>query len=319
MHELDAFPRVELGKWPTPIRHLPHASEHLGVEVWAKLEEDCGAWGGNKVRKLEHIFAASRASGYRNLLTWGAGSSNWTAAVALHGPREGFRVTLGLGGHIPDDYRRLYSEAGTRVVSLPHLVLAPAALAAARSIAGTRARVLPVGGSGTEGDIGPVRAGAEIGAAIEMGDLPRPRAAFVATGSSGTAGGLIVGLGMSRSPIPVRAVKVSDWPYATTRMVTRRITSLLRRLEDMGIRNVVPAPWQLDRDHLGAGYGKPTPQSRAAIELAAGEDGLVLDPTYGAKAFAALITTARREREGPYLFVHTSPTRPAPSFAPDGR
>jgi D-cysteine desulfhydrase len=308
---LDDLPRIELGTWPTPVRRLAAVSNELGVEVWAKLEEDCGAWGGNKVRKLEHIFEEALRSRVHTLVTWGAATSNWAAAAALHGPPAGFDVVLGLGGTIPDDYARLYGDLGTRVFRFPHLVLAPLALAVARATAGRRVRYVPVGGSGTVGDLGSARAGAEIATAIGSGELPTPVRAFVATGSSGTAAGIAVGLGLGRAPIPVVAVKVSDWPYATMHMVTGRINSLLLRLEGLGIRNVVPAPWRLDRDHLGRGYGKPTPGSRAAIDLAA-KDGLVLDPTYGAKAFAALIDHARHDRTGPYLYVHTSPVRPAP-------
>ncbi|MGH2757322.1 MAG: 1-aminocyclopropane-1-carboxylate deaminase/D-cysteine desulfhydrase [Actinomycetota bacterium] len=311
MDPLDDLPRIELGTWPTPVRRLAAVSDELGVEVWAKLEEDCGAWGGNKVRKLEHIFEEALRSHIHTLVTWGAATSNWTAAAALHGPPAGFDVVLGLGGTIPDDYTRLYDDLGTRVFRFPHLVLAPLALTVARATAGRTVRYLPVGGSGTVGDLGSARAGAEVAAAISSGELPSPTHAFVATGSSGTAAGLAVGLGLGGALVTVVAVKVSDWPYATTHMVTGRINSLLLRLEELGIRNVVPARWFLDRDHLGRGYGKATPESRAAIDLAA-KDGLVLDPTYGAKAFAALIGHARREGAGPYLFVHTSPTRPAP-------
>ena len=311
MVSIEDLPRVEIGTWPTPVRRLDSVSEQLGVEVWAKLEEDCGAWGGNKLRKLEHIFSEARRGGIARLVTWGAATSNWAAATALHGPACGFDVALGLGGRIPEDYRRLYDALGTRVIRLPRIELAPVALAAARVTAGRAARYLPVGGSGSIGDLGSALSGTEIASAIAAGEIPTPTNVFVATGSSGTAAGLVVGLGLGRAPVPVSAVKVSDWPYATTRTVTRRIASLLLRLEGLGIRNVVPAPWSLARGFLGSGYGKPTPEGRAAVDVAA-RDGLVLDTTYGSKAFAALIAHALQERNGPYLFVHTSPSRPAP-------
>jgi D-cysteine desulfhydrase len=310
---LDTFPKMQLGSWPTPVVLLDEVSEQTGVEVWAKLDEECGAWGGNKLRKLEYIFGEARRDSISRLVSWGAGTSNWAAALALHGEVEGFTVSLGLGGHIPEDYAALYEAAGTRTIRLPRLELAPLALAVARVRAGLRARYLPVGGSGTLGDIGSVHAGTEIATGVIAGELPRPKRVFVATGSSGTVAGLIVGLGIGSLAVPVTAVKVSDWPYATTGMVTRRISSLLRRLEGGNVRNVVPAPWRLEPRFLGPGYGKPTNEGRAAMQLAA-RDGLNLDPTYGAKAFAALLATARSEREGPYLFLHTSPKRPVGPF-----
>src|SRR5439155_120310 len=46
-------------------------------------------------------------------------------------------------------------------------------------------------------------------------------------------------------------------------------------------------------DGVGPGYGHPTPAGDAARRLVA-PHGLVLDPTYGAKAFAAVPELARR-------------------------
>ena len=303
--DLEALPRVEIGKWPTPIRRLDHVSEALGTEVWIKNEEECGAWGGNKVRKLEHIFHELRAARVIKFVTWGAGTSNWTAAAAWHGTRVGFEVVVGLGGPVPGTYARLYADADVRVLRLPRIGLAPVAAAGACAAAGPRARLLPVGGSGGVGDIGSTRAGLEIAQAIASGAMPVPRSVVVPTGTCGTTAGVAVGLGWGRSRPVVMAVKVADWPYGTRSMIERRVRHITRRLKTRGIEVPPPAPISHERDFLGRGYGHPTPESRAAIAVAR-HDGLELDGTYAAKAFAALLAAARRAR-GPYLFVHTSP------------
>src|SRR6266513_5111863 len=44
-------------------------------------------------------------------------------------------------------------------------------------------------------------------------------------------------------------------------------------------------------DGLGSGYGHPTPEGETAARLAS-QHGLILDPTYGAKAFAFLLQRA---------------------------
>ena len=62
-------------------------------------------------------------------------------------------------------------------------------------------------------------------------------------------------------------------------------------------------------DYVGAGYLKPTRESRSALTLAAELEGLVLDPTYTAKAFAALIDLIRNGQfvEGQtVVFLHTA-------------
>jgi 1-aminocyclopropane-1-carboxylate deaminase/D-cysteine desulfhydrase-like pyridoxal-dependent ACC family enzyme len=59
--------------------------------------------------------------------------------------------------------------------------------------------------------------------------------------------------------------------------------------------------------HVGAGYGIPTPDSLAAIRLAASE-GLIFDPTYTGKAWAALtdaVRSGRIERGSTVVFLHT--------------
>jgi D-cysteine desulfhydrase len=56
-------------------------------------------------------------------------------------------------------------------------------------------------------------------------------------------------------------------------------------------------------DGLGSGYGHPSPAGERARVLAA-DHGLTLDPTYGAKAFAALMHLATRNVQRT-VFWHT--------------
>ena len=70
----------------TPIETLPRLTEHLGggVELCAK-REDCNsgrAFGGNKLRKLEHIVPDAVASGADTPASIGGVQSNHTRMVA---------------------------------------------------------------------------------------------------------------------------------------------------------------------------------------------------------------------------------------------
>jgi 1-aminocyclopropane-1-carboxylate deaminase/D-cysteine desulfhydrase-like pyridoxal-dependent ACC family enzyme len=61
--------------------------------------------------------------------------------------------------------------------------------------------------------------------------------------------------------------------------------------------------------YVGDGYLIPTPESRSAVTIAADFENLVLDPTYTAKAFAALIDQIRNRKfvEGQtVVFLHTA-------------
>src|SRR4029079_12843693 len=82
---LDDFPRVPLLFGPSPVHPLPRLSAALGggVEIWAK-REDCNsgiAFGGNKVRKLEHLAAEAIAQGCDTLVSDRGVQSNHTRQV----------------------------------------------------------------------------------------------------------------------------------------------------------------------------------------------------------------------------------------------
>lgn len=292
-----------MGTWPTPVRKLETVSDILGVEVWIKLEEECGTWGGNKVRKLEYILGRARADGVGTLIGSGLGTSNWTSALGYHASREGFATRVRLAGDIPGDYRRLYDSCEVRVVPIPRPMLAVDALRSRYRPDHRLARWLPPGGSGAEGDVGCLAAGSEIAEAVGAQQLPAPHRVFVATGTAGTAAGLALGMAAGGLDAPTVCVRVTARPYGTLRLVRRRVAALRHRA---GLVSVPLTPLMEDDRFFRPGYGESNPASIEAIALAA-RDGIDLDDTYAAKAFAALVEHARTERRGPLLFVHTSP------------
>ena len=71
---------------------------------------------------------------------------------------------------------------------------------------------------------------------------------------------------------------------------------------------VSPSELSTSQDHIGDGYGIPTPGGLEAIRLLATCDGVLLDPTYTAKAMAALIADVRSGAIRPdetIVFLHT--------------
>lgn len=64
-------------------------------------------------------------------------------------------------------------------------------------------------------------------------------------------------------------------------------------------------------EYAGEDYGVLTPESREAVLLAARTEGLLLDPVYSGKTFAALIDHVRKgmyTKDQTVLFVHTGGT-----------
>lgn len=296
-------PRVQIGGWPTPVRLMARTSEEVDRDVWVKLEEDCGAWGGNKVRKLEYILGNALHDGVETLVSFGAGTSNWTAALAHHAHAHGLKTVVGLAGPIPPDYARIYERASTNVVWSRFPNALPFVSLMARTRAGPAGRVIPLGGTGP-GDVGSLHIGLEVADQVAGGSLPTPDGVYVAAGTSGTAAGLAAGLLIRGMGAAVTAVKVAPWPYGNARRALRRARALLAAADVGGEPYVVG-----EIRFFKPGYGRPNPASQEAIEVAA-RDGIDLDPTYAAKAFAALLSDARSYKGGPLLFVHTSPGPP---------
>ena len=306
---------MTLGTWPTPIRRLPDASARAGVEVFVKVESESGAWGGNKVRKLEYALPHLRD---RAVCTHGAGTSSWASALAYHAAPVAREVHLGLAGRVPDDLATLYTALGTRLHTSPYLNALPLTIVRARIAAGRGAVTLATGGSGLPGDFGSTWAGVEIGDAVANGEIPTPAEVVVACGSAGTAAGLAAGLGLAGLPTKVVAVRVAPRPFGSAAFARRRARRVLGAIAAHAGSGGGHQAVELvgEERFFGPGYGKPTAASSSAIEVGRG-DGINLDPIYAAKAFAALLARAPASG-GPMLFVHTSPG-PAPAAVEPGR
>ena len=301
MNEWSNIPRMHIGRWPTPIRSLTMLSAELGIDVFSKDENDCAAWGGNKVRKLEYVLEDARRAGADELLAYGAGTSSWVAACALHGSRAGFSVIGAVGGQVPDAYDALYRGTRTQVYAAPSLNRLPLAVARAKA-SRRRARLLPAGGTSRLGDVGSAGAGREIARSVRRREIPRPVAVVAAAGTGGTCGGLATGLAAGGlGDVQVIAVRVTPRPLGTAPLVRRRATLAGRTLA-VG----PPARISTMDDLYAPGYGRA---GRAAVEAQrlGWMDDLDLDLAYGAKALAGLIRTARTTGRGPLLFLNTSP------------
>ena len=69
--KLEAFPRVSLATYPTPLEQLPNLSKQLGREIYVKRDDSIGpAMGGSKTRKLEYLIADARQRGMRRVVTF---------------------------------------------------------------------------------------------------------------------------------------------------------------------------------------------------------------------------------------------------------
>lgn len=301
-----SLPHLALGTVPTPVRRLDlgHRSE-----VWVKDEGAFGdgAWGGNKVRKLEWILGEAQRRGTSTILTVGGIGTHWGLACAVYARDLGIRTVLGLvdqpvDDHVREQLGRLESSgAAVHRYSTPNRLR----LAAPWLLARYRPWFLPAGGSTAAGALAYVDVALEIAGQVAAGDLPEPATVVVPVGSGGTVAGLSLGLGLAGlTRTRVLGVVVNDLlrlDDRTNDRLVRRTSDLLRRggLADLPAAVTVDLP----RDWLGGGYGVPTPEAAAEV-VRAEAAGLAVEPVYSGKTLAA-VRALDGSFEGPVLWLST--------------
>lgn len=292
---------MRLGQYPTPVDRIEDA-------LWSKRDDRSATpYGGNKVRKLERFFDEASAQGKCRILTVGAAGSHQVLATALYGRARGFAVEAVLVPQPATAHARL-----NLAIALGHgLVARPASawalappVVAARLARDRGIYFVPLGGSNVTGSLGYVDAARELAVQIREGLLPEPDVVVVALGSGGTAAGLAAGFEEQGLRTRVVGVAISH-PARVLSVMAHRLTRDVA--EAIGVTPArAAARLEVDRAWVGRGYGHATPEGEAAL-VEGTTLGVVLDPTYTAKAFACARARARTER---VLFWHTLSTHP---------
>lgn len=293
-----AIAQCSLGDWPTPLDAAPALARATGVDaLWLKREDRSG---GNKVRGLEFLLAGATPDTV--FVTVGGTGSSHCLATALHARRLGHRIVLAQFPQPDTDASRAVAAATTRAadvviragssLGLPWAVFR--AWAHARRL-GTP-RWIPGGGAHPRAVLGHLLAALELATQLAA----PPDTIVVPLGTGGTAAGIALGVAWLGWPTRVVAVRVAPRLVANRWRVLwlARAASRLLSNHALTIRNPQAASRVEVVDGLGAGYGYPTPAGERARVIAA-EHGLRLDPTYGAKAFAAIPVMQR------VVFWHT--------------
>ena len=313
--QLSRFARLDLMPAATPLEKLNRLSTWLGRDVYIKRDDLTPlALGGNKLRKLEYLAADALAQGADTLVTAGAIQSNHVRQTAALAARLGlacFALLENPTGTTQADYlhngnRLLLDLFDARVELVDNLDNAQAsleALAARLRTAGKQPYIVPIGSSSPVGTLGYVRAGLELAEQITASGVEFS-AVVLASGSAGTHAGLALALSEQLPHLPVIGVTVSrdeDQQRPKVRQLVEATAELL------GVP--VPADFKVHLwdEYYAPRYGEPNAGGLAAIKLLAGQEGILLDPVYTAKAMAGLLDGVGRQRfdDGPILFLHT--------------
>lgn len=321
---LRALPFVPLAHVPTPLEPATAIHDYLGRGgVFVKRDDLASPlYGGNKVRRYEYVLADALAQHKRRIVTAGGIASTQAMATALFGRALGLSVDIVL---FDQPVTRFAKEALlVDATAGAHLVwgggYARTAWRTWRALGDDAYLILP-GAATPLANLGYIDAMLELRDQVARGEMPRPDAIIVPTGSSGTLAALALGaahLGWDTEIVGVRItariacnrLTIGSVIGATDRFLATHDARWTRRRRD--------ARFSVFHGAIGAGYGHPTKDAREAIEVMRRLSGQPGEVTYSGKALAGLraLGRSRRWRKKTLLLWSTLST-PRPDVAAD--
>jgi 1-aminocyclopropane-1-carboxylate deaminase/D-cysteine desulfhydrase-like pyridoxal-dependent ACC family enzyme len=330
--KLDRFPRLTFGFYPTPLEELKRLREKIGKHcprIFIKRDDYTGfGFGGNKIRKLEYVFARLAREGVEAVVTTGGERSNHARATAAFCARLGIECHLAL-----DQKPRPRGAQDLKPAAIFLEEMFGARVYPARSIEerncladeisarlrgeGRKVARIPLGGALPEAALGFVRAIGELKTQVENLKIDFDRLVF-SSSTGGTHAGMILGKRLfdfdnltivGVAPEPEAAEVISE-----TGRLLRETSELLNFPSDSLDEEI-----EITGDYAGTGYCVETAEANRTLKLLAETEGVVLDPVYTAKAFAALLDWIEKGRltaENNVLFWHTG-GQPTLFYCPD--
>ena len=319
---LDSPPRLNLANLPTPLEPLDRISRKMGLPIYVKRDDLTGsALSGNKIRKLEFVLAEARARAADVILTCGGAQSNHCRATAVAAARMGLKSRLILRTedpqHPPEPPQGnilLDRLAGAEIVWITPEQYRQVDQCFAREAEqlkrqGLKPYIIPEGASNALGAWGYIQAARELKDDLDrIPQSPSPDTSLViATGSGGTAAGLILGCKLNRQFARVVCINVCD----DEDYFRNKIGEICERAIE---RYNLPLAFDRQADirivdgYVGRGYALSRPAELALIRDVARAEGLFLDPVYTGKAFYGLVSELEKhpgcfgER---IVFIHT--------------
>lgn len=302
---LDHFPKVSLLDDATPIQRLERLEQTLGlpakdIQLFVKRDDfNSLGGGGNKLRKLEFIVGDALHRGADTVVAVGGLQSNFARLTAAVCAKLGLQCDLVLTSptsSMPNDFARNGNMVLDHILGA-HIHIVPTGItgrefaheiAAKLSRRGCNPYLVELGGSSPIGALGYALCAFEIESQILA--LGQSVSSIVLpNGSSGTHAGLAAGMYLAgKNPALIKAFSVlapKEIAHAVTVEKTQAVLKLLGSSVEAN-----PMDIEISDEQLGDGYGIPTDAMKAAVHQMARTEGLFLDPVYGGKAFAGLLS-----------------------------
>ncbi|XP_052103570.1 uncharacterized protein LOC127737077 [Mytilus californianus] len=308
---------VRLGNMNTPIHEWRLPNVPSGFKVYIKRDDMPGSTlSGNKVRKLEFLFADAIDKGFKNVITCGFIQSNFTRSAAIAAAQLGLKCHLLLvncsanltyeGNVLLDkmsganiyliSYRPNPSKYGKNIT--PRMEKLAAHI---KKETGEDSYLLPIAGANVVGLYGYIAAFQEM---ISQGILEEFDDIVVTCGSGGTAAGLCIANYLNQSKLRIHAIAIGDNKQSFMEHINDSI-------KEVGLGDSVCADDIIDivDGYKGRGYGLSTPEEQEFIQSVSKNTGIILDPCYTGKAANGLVqeltSNPDRFQGNRILFIHT--------------
>jgi D-cysteine desulfhydrase len=317
---------MPLAHTPTPVESCDAIADWLGRKgIWMKRDDLASPlYGGNKVRRYELVLADALAKGKKRIVTAGGLASTQAMATALFGRAVGLPVRI-----------VLFDQPVTRFAKEALLVDADAdaelvwgggyltTIYRTWRAMGKDAYLILPGAANPLANLGYIDAMIELGDQVARGELPRPDAIVLPTGSSGTLAALALGaawLGWDTEIIGVRITLAIACNRITIGQIVRATDRFIAAREPRWKRQSGNVRYSLYGDALGKGYGYPTSDAVEGIEQMRRLTGEPGEVTYSGKALAGLRAIAKEPRwKGKNLLLWNTLSTPRPLVSAEAR
>jgi D-cysteine desulfhydrase family pyridoxal phosphate-dependent enzyme len=306
--------KIAFAGFPTPLQRMPRLSKMLdGPNLFVKRDDMTDlAFGGNKARKLEFLFADAKNKDADVVISTGAVQSNCACMVAAAARRLGMKPVLVLVGEEPDvpDGNLLLDKLLSAEIHFmdgygQHVEDFMNRLADDFRAKGHQPYVIPVGASVPSTVPGYALAMEELVNQInKIGETVDY--VVCACGTGGTQAGLIFGAKLLNANAKILGASV----FASKADASKTIVQLVNgaaELLDIGL-SIVPDEVHVFDDYIKEGYGILNNNVTGALKLVAETEGIFLDPVYTGKAMVMLIDLIKKgyfKKGDNVVFFHT--------------
>jgi 1-aminocyclopropane-1-carboxylate deaminase/D-cysteine desulfhydrase-like pyridoxal-dependent ACC family enzyme len=319
------IPYISLGILPTAVQKMAACGKELGLShVYIKRDDQTGEnqnFGGNKMRKLPFLFGDALTHQVPAVITVGAAGSNHVLATIDCAHKLGllshaFLIPQVKGAAICRNLLWGYARDG-QLMLCPNKELRNTMVLAAllwyKQTYGAFPYFIPTGGSCPLGAVGYVNAAFELREQIKQGELPEPDYIYITLGSGGTVAGLVLGCKAAGLRSRIMAVTVEpstqqEWYDKVIRLAQKTNELISAADSTFPQYDITEADFDIVTRFGGERYGKVTEKGAEAAKLVEDTEHIILDSTYTAKTFSALIDAVKErqiKQDASILFWHT--------------